>query len=86
MKRVPLLLCFLLLNILGCKQAEPISLTQLQNPVGSENIAYQWGFLALEATAHDTEWFNPRPTVTSRFLGLIFTATFDAWSRYDAAA
>lgn len=86
MKRVPLLLCILFLNILGCKQAEPLSLTQLQNPVGSENIAYQWGFLALEATAHDTEWFNPRPTVTSRFLGLIFTATFDAWSRYDAAA
>lgn len=51
-----------------------------------ENIVYQWGELALIATANDTERFRPRPTVTSRFLGLIFTAVFDAWSRYDQNA
>ncbi len=37
-------------------------------------------------TANDTEKFRPRPTVTSRYLGLIWTAIFDAWSRYDAKA
>jgi len=55
-------------------------------PTGKDNVAYQWGELALEATALDTERFNPRPTITSRYLGLIFTAVFDAWSRYDAQA
>ncbi len=55
-------------------------------PKGADNIAYKWGQLALTATAHDTERFKPRPTVTSRYLGLIFVAVFDAWSRYDANA
>ena len=53
---------------------------------GKENLAYQWGTLALKATANDTEKFAPRPTITSRYLGLIFTAVFDAWSRYDQKA
>lgn len=53
---------------------------------GAENIAYQWGKIALEVTANDTEKFRPRPTVTSRILGLIWTAVFDAWSRYDKKA
>lgn len=56
------------------------------NKLGTENVAYKWGKMALDATANDTERFNPRPTVTSRFLGLIFTAVFDAWSRYDVNA
>lgn len=51
-----------------------------------DNMAYKIGQLALDATAHDTEWFKPRPTVTSRILGLVFTSVFDAWSRYDANA
>lgn len=55
-------------------------------PRGVNNLAYKWGRVALEATANDTEWFKPRPTITSRFLGLIWTAVFDAWSRYDANA
>lgn len=55
-------------------------------PRGVNNMAYKWGQVAMEATANDTEWFNPRPTVTSRFLGLIWTAVFDAWSRYDDTA
>ena len=55
-------------------------------PRGKENIAYKWGYMALLATANDTERFNPRPTITSRYLGLIFTAVFDAWSHYDAQA
>src|SRR6185369_12466425 len=50
------------------------------------NIAYKWGKVALDVTADDTERFRPRPTVTSRFLGLIWTAVFDAWSRYDDKA
>ena len=55
-------------------------------PKGAENIAYKWGEMAILATANDTERFNPRPTITSRFLGLIFTAVFDAWTRYDEKA
>ncbi|CAN5383925.1 vanadium-dependent haloperoxidase [soil metagenome] len=57
-----------------------------QEPVGVQNIAYKWGQLALLATANDTEKFNPRPTITSRYLGLIFVAVFDAWSIYDEKA
>ena len=42
--------------------------------------------MALTATANDTEKFKPRPTITSRYLGLIFVSIFDAWSRYDEKA
>lgn len=55
-------------------------------PRGVDNVAFKWGKVALQATANDTEKFNPRPTITSRFLGLIFVSVFDAWSRYDSAA
>lgn len=53
---------------------------------GADNLAYKWGKVALMATANDTETFKPRPTITSRYLGLIFTAVFDAWTRYDEKA
>lgn len=55
-------------------------------PRGVENIAYKWGQMALTATANDTERFKPRPTITSRYLGLIFVSIFDAWSTYDNKA
>lgn len=58
----------------------------VKEKLGENNLAYKWGKLALEATAYDTDRFNPRPTISSRFLGLIFTAVFDAWSRYDENA
>ncbi|NOQ74397.1 MAG: phosphatase PAP2 family protein [Crocinitomix sp.] len=53
---------------------------------GENNVAYIWGAAALQGTAMDTERFKPRPTVTSRYLGLICTSMFDAWSRYDETA
>ena len=59
---------------------------QTPGALRKHNIAYQWGRVALTCTGNDTERFKPRPTVTSRFLGLIFTAVFDAWSRYDDKA
>ncbi|MBM1105400.1 vanadium-dependent haloperoxidase [Aurantibacter crassamenti] len=55
-------------------------------PKGKDNVAYQWGYIALEATANDTDRFKPRPTITSRYLALIFTAIFDAWTRFDENA
>lgn len=55
-------------------------------PLGKDNIAYKWGEMALTATANDTDRFRPRPTVTSRYLGLTFVAVFDAWSRFDSKA
>ena len=55
-------------------------------PKGKNNLAYQWGEIAMTCTANDTEKFKPRPTVTSRFLGLIWTAVFDAWTRFDNKA
>jgi hypothetical protein len=66
----------------GCNAHEKIN----SGPNGADNLAYKWGKVALEATANDTEKFRPRPTVTSRMLGLIWTAVFDAWSRYDDKA
>jgi hypothetical protein len=55
-------------------------------PRGKDNMAYHWGQISLECTAHDTEWFRPRPTVTSRILALTWLAVYDAWSRYDDQA
>jgi hypothetical protein len=49
-------------------------------------MAYKWSEIALQATARDTERNRPRPTVTSRYLALIFTAMFDAWTRFDEKA
>ena len=61
-------------------------ITETTEPTGADNLAYRWGQMALTATAHDTERFTPRPTITSRYLGLIFVAVFDAWSRFDQKA
>jgi len=76
--------------VLGCKQKQDQNTeknaTKTEEPRGVDNLAYQWGKMALTATANDTERFQPRPTITSRYLGLIFISVFDAWSRYDDAA
>jgi hypothetical protein len=69
----------ILLHGCAAPQAEP-------EKTGPDNMAYKWGKIALEATANDTDRFLPRPTITSRMLGLIFTAVFDAWTRYDETA
>jgi hypothetical protein len=76
---------FLFVLLLSCGGKVEAPLVE-EEPRGTENTAYKWAAMALEATALDTERFTPRPTITSRYLGLIFTATFDAWSRYDAGA
>ena len=55
-------------------------------PSGEYNIAYKWGKISLNATADNTDLFKPRPTVTSRMLALVWTAIYDAWSRFDSAA
>jgi len=73
------ILVFTLFSVAGKAQ-------EVKESTGKNNIAYKWGEVALTATANDTEKFKPRPTVTSRILGLIWTAVFDAWSRYDAKA
>ena len=88
---IPVVLAILLIYS-GCKKnsskedtAENIAMLESE-PKGKDNVAYQWGYVALEATANDTDMFKPRPTITSRFLGLIFTSMFDAWTRYDEKA
>jgi len=83
-----------LLLITGCGSSEESNNddTTSNEPVqeeekrGTENVAYIWGEAALQGTAMDTDRFKPRPTVTSRYLGLICTSMFDAWTRYDANA
>ena len=72
----------------GCKenQKNQQATNSITEPQGIENVAYKWGKMALNATANDTERFKPRPTITSRYLGLISVAVFDAWSRYDEKA
>ena len=72
----------LIFFLAGCKTTS----NKNTEPTGENNLAYKWGKVALEATANDTERFRPRPTVTSRLLGLTWTAIFDAWSRYDDKA
>lgn len=84
---LPVLLCLTLTY--GCQEAnssDSESTAATEEPRGADNMAYRWGEIALEATANDTERFKPRPTITSRYLGLVFTAVFDAWSRYDEKA
>lgn len=83
-------LCF---GLTSCKNTakEPFSLVENQKPIegeplGADNVAYQWAEMIVEGTANDTEKFKPRPTVSSRFLGLMFTSIFDAWTRYDEKA
>ncbi|MBK8341603.1 MAG: vanadium-dependent haloperoxidase [Flavobacteriales bacterium] len=57
-----------------------------RGPLGTENMAYRWGSVALEGTANDTEHNKPRPPVNSRMLALPMIAQFDAWSRFDSVA
>ena len=75
--------CFPILFFLVACNQQPQEVSEKK---GADNIAYKWGEISLEATANDTERFKPRPTVTSRILGLVWTAVFDAWSRYDQQA
>lgn len=79
---------FGLLIVLSCKpDHKTASLDGQAAPKkGAENLAYRWGTVMLNATARDTDRFRPRPTITSRYLGLVSTSMFDAWSRYDATA
>ncbi|MDC1068483.1 vanadium-dependent haloperoxidase [Candidatus Kapabacteria bacterium] len=65
------------------QNSEEITPNITEEPKGVDNVAYKWGKMALDATANDTERFAPRPTITSRFLGLTFVSIFDAWSRFD---
>ena len=85
MKVSQFLLACLLLCLCQCS-SKPDSISGKLNPLGTDNIAYYWGAAALEATALDTERFAPRPTITSRYLGLIFTGIFDAWATYQPNA
>ena len=80
------MLLFVIATLLNCKQKTEQSADAAMEPKGADNIAYQWSEMAITATANDTEMFKPRPTITSRFLGLIFVSIFDAWSRYDEKA
>lgn len=88
MMKKALLLLFALVVVIACKQGakESQSTVEATQPLGAENLAHQWSQMAITATANDTEKFKPRPTITSRFLGLIFVSVFDAWSRYDEKA
>jgi len=76
--RHSLIAFMVLVSATGCQEKE--------TPAGPHNRAYFLANTALEAVARDTDRFNPRPTITSRYLALTFTSVFDAWSRYDAVA
>lgn len=80
----------LFINFIACKNYVKNNDTQSnaskEEALGANNLAYKWAKVALEATARDTNRFKPRPTVTSRYLGLIFISIFDAWAMYDEKA
>jgi hypothetical protein len=94
-RKILVILTFSALSIVSCNSSaneETNEISQdnaaetVTEKTGADNVAYIWGYAALQGTAMDTERFKPRPTVTSRYLGLIFTAIFDAWTRYDETA
>lgn len=85
MKKIVLLLITTLI-LFCCKQNQNQDSKKINEPKGVDNIAYKWGHMVLTAQANDTEKFNPRPTVTSRYIALIFVSVFDAWSQYDEKA
>lgn len=80
-------LCFILMTALltGCKN-DPRDTTTAAEPRGTENMAYRWAEVSINATANNTEQFRPRPTITSRYLALLYISMFDAWSMYDSIA
>lgn len=89
--RLLLFTVFLLDICSGCKPdlkqpTIPYGLKGARDTVAIQSIVYRWAEKALEATSRDTERFKPRPTVTSRYLGLYSVAVFDAWTRYDSFA
>jgi len=92
MKKLNLILLFLTLLVFGDASANTIFEVntkgdqEYEEPKGVDNIAHQWSKMVITATANDTDRFKPRPTITSRYIGLIFVSIFDAWSRYDAKA
>ncbi|MEX1239850.1 MAG: vanadium-dependent haloperoxidase [Cyclobacteriaceae bacterium] len=87
MRNAYISLVFFSLVTTSCVNLPPATKeAELAEPTGVQNRAYQLGKLSLECTANDTENFNPRPTVTSRILALVWTGVFDAWSRYDEKA
>lgn len=57
-----------------------------REPVAIRSAAYRWLDIALEATAREHERANPRPTVGSRMLAIVMTASYDAWAADDAKA
>ncbi len=89
MKKIVPMILLVLFIFAGCKNEKNQNTTSeitVEEPKGVDNVAYQWSEMAIEGTAKDTDRFKPRPTITSRYLGLIFTSIFDAWSRYDEKA
>ncbi len=84
-------LFILILMVTGCRHDQERSEKGHQNrslspQFKNQSLTYRWAEIALKATAKDTERFKPRPTVTSRYLGLTFVALFDAWTRFDEKA
>ncbi|HZV69991.1 MAG TPA: vanadium-dependent haloperoxidase [Saprospiraceae bacterium] len=91
LKTFNILLFALPVFLFGCKPDHKTSILAEKHStafekVGKNNYAYRWAEVALAATGKDTDRFRPRPTITSRYLGLVFVTIFDAWSRYDSTA
>lgn len=81
------LLTIFIAFLFSCNKKEEIKVEDsIMKNKAPENVAYFWGKTALEATANDTENFKPRPTISSRMLGLVFASVYDAWSRFDDKA
>lgn len=76
------------LILTGCYRGHKMSMSEkpVINSTGKNNLAYRWAEASLTATAKDTERFKPRPTITSRYLALVYVSMYDAWTRFDSSA
>lgn len=57
-----------------------------QAPNASPTAMYAWLEITLEASGKNVDRYGARPTILARAMSIVLTATYDAWSAYDAKA
>jgi hypothetical protein len=71
-----------MIGLIRLPTAVTLSLLIAASAVDAASILTEWLDHALPA-ANEVAW---EPTVGARFLAMVYTATYDAWTAYDPAA